>query len=226
MYSIARNRVLLATTGLAVIILGFAFGYLTGVPHTVTQRVEMWKSPWDNHVRGGDQLADSLWSLATGATTGTGLGLGDSETMPAAHTDLIVAAFGEQAGFVGIVALYLLYGVLVYRSLSIAFHAPNTYSFFLVIGLTLVLAYQTLLITGGLLGLIPLSGVVSPFLSFGKTSMVANFALFGIILSVSSRIRRRDRQFHFSAGVTALSAALALAVVIVIGRFGWVQIAR
>ncbi len=120
MYSIARNRVLLATAGLAVIVLTFAVGYVTGYPNTVRERVEMWKSPWDNHVRGGDQLADSLWSLATGGATGTGLGLGDPQTMPAAHTDLIVAAFGEEAGVLGILALYALYGVLVYRCVRIA----------------------------------------------------------------------------------------------------------
>ena len=225
MYSIARNRVLLAAAGLAVIILGFAFGYLTGVPHTVTQRVEMWKSPWDNHVRGGDQLADSLWSLATGAVTGTGLGLGDSETMPAAHTDLVVAAFGEQAGLLGIAALYLLYGLLIYRSLRIAMSARGTYSFFLVVGLTLIVAYQMLLITGGLLGLIPLSGVVSPFLSFGKTSMVTNFALFGIILSVRP-VAQASRPASFRKPVRALAALLATLLIIVLARFAWIQAIR
>lgn len=223
MYSIARNRVLLAAAGLFVIILGFAAGYFTGFPHTVTERVQMWKSPWDNHVRGGDQLADSLWSLSTGAVTGTGLGLGESATMPAAHTDLIVAAFGEQAGLLGILGLYLLYGAIIYRSLRIALRAPGTYSFFLVLGLTLIIAYQILLITGGLLGLIPLSGVVSPFLSFGRTSMVANFALVGIILAISHRARQSTPETNFAAGSRTLMAVLAVMFVIVIGRFSWIQ---
>jgi cell division protein FtsW (lipid II flippase) len=230
MYSIARNRVLLAAAGLLVIILGFVGGYVTGFPHTVTQRVQMWKSPWDNHARGGDQLADSLWSLATGATTGTGLGLGDSETMPAAHTDLIVSAFGEQTGLIGVLALYLLNAILIYRSLRIAVNAPGTYSFFLVTGLALIIAYQVLLITGGLLGLIPLSGVVSPFLSFGRTSMVANFALFGIILAVSSRVKAptggRGPVANFITGARVLGAVLAALLVIVLGRFAWVQAVR
>ncbi len=156
MYSIARNRVLLAAAGLAVIVLSFAIGYVANFPHTVRERVEMWKSPWDNHVRGGDQLADSLWSLSTGGATGTGLGLGDAQSMPAAHTDLIVSAFGEEAGAFGILALYSLYAVLIYRGFRIALRAPGTYSFFLVTGLTLIIAFQLLLITGGLLGLIPL----------------------------------------------------------------------
>lgn len=226
MYSIARNRVLLASAGLASIVLAFAIGYVTGYPHTVRQRVEMWISPWNNRVHGGDQLADSLWSLSTGGTTGTGLGLGDPQTMPAAHTDLIVSAFGEQAGLLGIVALYALYGILIYRSLRIARHATDNYSFFLVVGLTLITAFQLLLITGGLLGLIPLSGVVSPFLSYGKTSMVANFVLFAIILSVSSRARERDQQLNFAGGIRALAACLAVIFIVVLARFSWVQVAK
>jgi cell division protein FtsW (lipid II flippase) len=225
MYSIARNRVLLAATGLATIVLGFAIGYVTGYPHTVRERVEMWKSPWDNHVRGGDQVADSLWSLATGGATGTGLGLGDPQTMPAAHTDLIVSAFGEEAGLLGILALYALYGVLIYRSVRIALRAPGVYSFFLVLGLTLITAYQLLLITGGLLGLIPLSGVVSPFLSYGKTSMVANFVLFAIVLSVSSKADERDQRENFGAGTRSLLTVFGALAVVVLARFFWVQVA-
>jgi cell division protein FtsI/penicillin-binding protein 2/cell division protein FtsW (lipid II flippase) len=226
LYSLARNRVLLAAAGLAVIILAFAVGYLTGYPHTVRERVEMWKSPWNNHVHGGDQLADSLWSLSTGGATGTGLGLGDPQTMPAAHTDLIVSAYGEEAGALGIFALYSLYAVLIYRSIRIALHAPGVYSFFLVIGLALIAAYQLLLITGGLLGLIPLSGVVSPFLSYGKTSMVANFALFAIVLSVSNRTEKPAPQSNFAAGTRVLTAVLATLGIVVLARFFWIQIAR
>jgi hypothetical protein len=228
MYSIARNRVLLATAGLLVIVLGFVGGYVIGYPHTVTERVKMWKSPWDNNVHGGDQVADSLWALSTGGATGTGFGLGDPETVPAAHTDLIVSALGEQAGFVGILALYALYAVLLYRSLRIALNAPGTYSFFLVVGLALIVAYQILLITGGLLDLIPLSGVVSPFLSYGRTSMVANFVLFAMILSVSARARRRgqDQEANFGAASRVLMAVLGVAAMVVIGRFAWVQVVR
>jgi cell division protein FtsI/penicillin-binding protein 2/cell division protein FtsW (lipid II flippase) len=226
MYSIARNRILLSAAGLAVIILAFAIGYATGYPHTVRERVEMWKSPWDNHVHGGDQLADSLWSLATGGATGTGLGLGDPQSVPAAHTDLVVSAFGEEAGLLGIVALYALYGVLIYRTLRIALNARGAYSFFLVIGLALITALQLLLITGGLLGLIPLSGVVSPFLSYGRTSMVANFVLFAIILSISSKGRKQDQKANFGSGTRSLIMVLGVLVLIVLARFSWIQVAR
>lgn len=226
MYSIARNRALLAAAGLAAIVLAFVIGYSTGYPHTVRERVEMWKSPWDNHVGGGDQLADSLWSLSSGGATGTGLGLGDPQSMPAAHTDLIISVFGEEAGFVGIAALYSLYALLIYRSFRIAVRASAAYSFFLVIGLILITAYQLMLITGGLLGVIPLSGVVSPFLSYGRTSMVANFVLFAIILSASAQTDERDRQSTFASGARTTGWALAVLSIALIARFGWIQVAK
>ena len=226
MYALARNRALLAIAGLLVIILAFAVGYGIGYPHTVSERVAMWRSPWDNSVRGGDQVADSLWSLSTGGATGTGLGLGEPELVPAAHTDLVISAFGEQAGFLGILALYALYGALIYRGFRVALNAPAVYSYFLVIGLTLISAYEVLLITGGLLGLIPLSGVVSPFLSYGRTSMVANFIVIAIILSVSAKATRPSQDATFGGGSRVLMAALAVSLLLVIVRFGWVQVAR
>jgi len=226
MYGIARNKALLAAAGLALIIFGFVGGYAIGYPHTVRDRVSMWLSPWDNGARGGDQVAQSLWALSTGAATGTGLGLGDSQVVPAAHTDLIVSALGEQIGFIGVIAVILLYAVLVYRGIRIALNAPGVYSFFLVTGLTLVTTYEILLITGGLLGLVPLSGVVSPFLSYGRTSMVANFALFGIILAISAVPVKRDQRLNFGGGCRALITGLAVLLVIVIARFAWVQVAR
>ncbi|MBV9303168.1 MAG: FtsW/RodA/SpoVE family cell cycle protein [Acidobacteriaceae bacterium] len=226
MYSIARKRILLSFAGLAAIVLAFFVGYTTGYPHTVRERVDMWKSPWDNHVHGGDQLADSLWSLASGGGTGTGVGLGDPQSMPAAHTDLVITAWGEEAGLIGIAALYLLYGVLIYRCFRIAMRASGTYSFFLVLGLSLITALQLLLITGGLLGLIPLSGVVSPFLSYGRTSMVANFVLFAIILSISSRSGSGAHQSNFGSGMRVLTGVLAVLVAGVLARFFWLQVAR
>ena len=226
LYSIARNRVALASAGLGVIILSFAAGYLIHYPHTVRERVEMWKSPWDNSVRGGDQVAHSLWSLSTGGVTGTGLGLGDPQDVPAAHTDLIVSALGEQTGLLGILALYILYGVLISRGLRVARNAPGTYSYFLVMGMMLIIAYQILLITGGLLGLVPLSGVVSPFLSYGRTSMVANFIVFAIVLSVSRTQRKQAQDESFGTGTRVLTAVLATLAVVVIARFTWIQAAR
>jgi len=226
LYSIARKKAGLALAGLAVILLGFAVGNAIGHPHTVTERVNMWRSPWDNHVHGGDQVADSLWALSTGGATGTGLGLGDPAIVPAAHTDLIFSAMGEELGFLGIAAVFALYALLLYRSLRIALRAPGSYSYFLVVGLALILGYQILLITGGLLGLIPLSGVVSPFLSYGRTSMVANFAVLAAILAISSRSAQRSQEENFGGSTRTLMALLAGLAAVVLARAGYVQIVK
>ena len=192
LYGIARGSAFVPLAGLTLLGAGFAAGYLLGVPHTVGERVSMWLSPWDNLVHGGDQLAHSLWAYATGGIAGTGIGQGDPQFVPAAHTDLILSALGEQWGFLGIAAVFALYAFLVYRSFRIALRARSDYEFFLAAGIGAATALQILLIAGGSLGVLPLSGVVTPFLSYGRTAMLANFAMFGILLSMSARGSRAD----------------------------------
>ena len=128
----------------------------------------MWLSPWDNDVHGGNQLAHSLWAFSTGGALGSGPGWGDPAMIPAGHTDLVLPAIGEEWGFCGVAAVLLLLGFLVYRALRIGLRAPNEYGMFLALGLAALIAFEMLLISGGVLGAIPLSGVVSPFLSFGQ----------------------------------------------------------
>jgi cell division protein FtsW (lipid II flippase) len=185
MYAVARDRYLFAVVGFLLILCGFASGYFLGFPNNVAGRMSMWLSPWDNSVRGGEQIAHSLWAFATGGLFGTGLGLGDPQTMPAAHTDLILAALGEEWGFMGVLAVLVLYAGLVWFGIRVALRARSDYNFFLALGLTLAFALQILLIAGGVLALVPLSGVVVPFLSYGRTGLITNFAIIGILLSLS-----------------------------------------
>jgi hypothetical protein len=105
--------------------------------------------------------------------------------MPAAHTDLILAVLGEEWGFVGVLGVFALYGALVWFGLRTALRARSDYSFFLALGLTLTIALQIALIAGGVLDVLPLSGVVLPFLSYGRTAMVVNFAVFGALVALS-----------------------------------------
>ncbi|MBV9223877.1 MAG: FtsW/RodA/SpoVE family cell cycle protein, partial [Acidobacteriaceae bacterium] len=185
-FAVARGKTGLAITGLILLIAGVTIGYHLGAPHTVADRVAMWLSPWDNNVRGGDQLAQSLWAFATGGPYGSGPGYGDPGVIPAGHTDLILASVAEEWGFVGVLAIAALFILLVRKTLQIASEAPDEYGFFLALGLGVLLALEMLLISGGALGAIPLSGVVSPFLSSGNTAMLANFAICALLLSVSN----------------------------------------
>ena len=188
MYAVARDRYLFAFIGLIVILCGFASGYFLGFPKNVAGRVSMWLSPWDNSVRGGEQVAHSLWAFASGGAFGTGLGLGDPQWMPAAHTDLILAALGEEWGFLGVLGALALYAALVWFGIRVALRARSDYNFFLALGLTLAFALQIVLIAGGVLDLFPLSGVVVPFLSYGRTGLITNFAIIGILFSLSREI--------------------------------------
>ena len=91
---------------------GFAVAYAIGFPATVGQRVRIWADPWNNGVPGGNQIAHGLWAMATGATWGSGPGLGSPQSIPEGHTDFVLAALGEELGFVGVLAVLALYALL------------------------------------------------------------------------------------------------------------------
>jgi cell division protein FtsI/penicillin-binding protein 2 len=179
--------------------------------------------PWDNGLRNGDQIAHGFWALATGGATGTGLGLGDTGYIPAGHTDLVLTAIGEELGFAGVAVVIVLYALLVARGLRAALRAPGHYTFFLALGLTLITAFQIALISAGVLGLMPLSGVVSPFLSYGKSSMFANCIIFGVLLAISSRRPAEDQQKPFRVPVRRLATVLAVIAVFLIGKAAYLQ---
>jgi cell division protein FtsW (lipid II flippase) len=226
LYGVARGSAFVPIGGLLLLGAGFLAGFVLGVPHTVRERLSMWFSPWDNLVHGGDQLADSLWAFATGGVTGTGIGLGDPQIVPAAHTDLILSALGEEWGFVGIAAVFALFGFLIYRSLRIALRARNDYEFFLAAGLTAATALQILLIAGGALGVVPLTGVVTPFLSYGRTAMLANFLLIAILLSISARSSERADTEPFRLPVKAVALVFGLGAAVVVGKAAYVEVLR
>jgi len=185
-FTTARGRPWLAIAGIAAMVLAVTVGYKIGQPHTVVQRIDMWLSPWDNPVRGGDQLAHGLWALATGGPTGSGPGWGDPALIPAGNTDLVLPSIGEEWGFAGVAAIALLFAFLIARGFRAAARAETTYGFFLATGLSSLIAFEMMLITSGVLGALPLSGVASPFLSSGNTSLMASFAVFALIASVSA----------------------------------------
>jgi cell division protein FtsI/penicillin-binding protein 2/cell division protein FtsW (lipid II flippase) len=225
-YAVARNRIVLSGFGFAGMLLGFLGGYAAGFPKTVHDRVQMWLSPWDNTVRGGEQVVHSLWALASGGLFGAGLGLGEPSVMPAAHTDLILAVLGEEWGFVGLAAVYLIYAVLIFMGLRITMRARSDYAFFLSVGLTLLVALEVLLISGGMLDLVPLSGVATPFLSYGGSAMLANFAVFAILLSLSRDAGDEEHTEPFRAPVRLLASVLGVLVLAVVAKAAWVQVVR
>ena len=220
LYAVARGGPVLTLAGFVLLTGGFYAGYALGLSGTLADRVRMWRSPWDNAARGGDQIAQALWGAATGGTWGTGLGLGDTRYLPAGHTDLVLAGVAEELGFVGLLAVGLVYAAIVWRGFQTARRASTDYTFFLAAGLTLLLAVPAALMLAGLLGVVPLTGVVTPFLSYGGSAMLANFAALGALAAVRSDTRRPAdlapfaRPLRWSGGILG-ACAVALALVLV-----------
>ena len=224
LYGISRARAALVVAGFAVLAAGFTAGYLLGVPSTVTRRVAIALDPWENALPGGDQISHALWALSSGGPWGLGPGVGEPQVIPAGHTDLVMAALGEDLGYIGFATVTVLFGILVWRLLRISVRAPGDYTAFLTVGLTLALAVQGLVIVAGMLGLLPLAGVVTPFLSYGRSAMLSNFIALGVCAAIARR--RGPERDAFAPPVRALGRTLAVAAVIIVIRAADVQVAR
>lgn len=224
MYGVARGRATFVLAGFAMLVAGFALACWIGFPSTVRQRVLIWFDPWTNGVAGGNQIAHGLWALASGAVWGFGPGLGSPQSIPEGHTDFILAAAGEELGFVGLAAILVLYALLCWRCLRIAARAPGDYTAFLATGLALALVVQAFVIGSGVLGLVPLSGVVTPFLSYGKSSMLANFLAVGLVMSVARR--QGPIRPHLRRPIRVLAGTLGVAACVLATRAMWIQVVR
>ncbi|MGI8671621.1 MAG: FtsW/RodA/SpoVE family cell cycle protein [Luteitalea sp.] len=224
LYAVARARLAFVVVGIAMLVTGFTVAYAIGFPATVGQRVRIWFDPWNNGVPGGNQIAHGLWAMSTGAFRGSGSGFGSPQSIPEGHTDFVLAAIGEQLGFVGVLAVIGLFVLLAWRCLRIAVRAPGDYSALLAIGITLALVVQAIVIAGGLLGLLPLTGVVTPFLSYGRSSMLANCLAIGVVLAIARR--RGPVRFHLRQPVRCLGAVLATMAIALGTRAAWIQVVR
>jgi cell division protein FtsW (lipid II flippase) len=173
----------------------FAVGALAGYAmfDHVQDRVTVWLHVFDRDLvqNEGYQLAQSLFALATGGISGTGLGQGRPGFIPDAHTDFVFSAMGEELGLLGVTALLLLFILLIFRGFRAAVRSPDGFGQLLAAGLSTVLALQTFVIVGGVTRLIPLTGITLPFVSYGGSSLVANFVLLALLIRVSAGTPQR-----------------------------------
>jgi len=204
----ATSRIAYIAAGLGLFLVG-AVGVWKITPH-VQDRVTIWLHPWTQHkvycaLSGrmelrqncqSFQLVKSLYSIAHGQYAGTGLGKGTFTTLdgrpiiPDQNTDFIFSALAQELGLIGVSALLLVYMIFVLRGMRNALLAQDGFSKLLAAGLTFGFALQTFIIVGGILRLIPLPGLTLPFVSYGGSSVVANFVLLAGLLLVSNRANR------------------------------------
>lgn len=151
----------------------------------VQVRVAVWLNPWRDTAGRGYQTVQALAALASGGVFGAGLGYGHPGYIPAVHTDLVLAALGEEIGLAGLLAIGMLYLVLVLRGVHIALRAADGFHALLAAGLSLAIGIQTILIIGGTLRVLPLTGITLPFISYGGNSLLTNYLIVGLLLRVS-----------------------------------------
>jgi cell division protein FtsW (lipid II flippase) len=223
-WGIARGRAGMVLLGVTLLVAGFYLGYRLEISSTLAGRVMIWQSPWDNAARGGDQIAHALWAAATGGPIGAGLGLGDPRYVPAGDTDLVLAAIAEELGMLGILAVAALFIALVWRATSTALRASSDYEFFLAVILALFFAVPVVLMGAGVLGVLPLTGVVTPFLSFGGSAMVANFAAVGLLAAIRSDTRPAADLAIFRPAIRWVSGGFAVAAMVLLAAAVRVQV--
>lgn len=153
-------------------------------PHVAT-RFDMWLNPWLEPTERGYQILQSLFALAEGGLVGSGFAIGVGSTIPAATTDLIFAVGAQQLGLVGALAIVLLFALATHQSFSIAWRSTDNFGALLAAGLATVFALQTLVIIGGVIKVIPLTGITLPFVSYGGTSVIVNFIALGLLMAIS-----------------------------------------
>jgi cell division protein FtsW (lipid II flippase) len=196
---VATSRLSFVLIGLAMFLAGASF-FASTVPH-VQDRIDIWTNTFDPHlydrVGGSFQVAQSLFAQADGGLFGRGFGQallalpgGSGTILPAPQTDLIYSVIVNELGLFGGAALIVIYALIVERGFKTAMLAGDGFSKLLATGLTAVFALQAFVIIGGVTRVIPLTGVTLPFVSYGGSSIVANFILLALLLLISNRARR------------------------------------
>jgi cell division protein FtsW (lipid II flippase) len=192
---VATGRFSFVVIGMAMFLVG-AWFFASTVPH-VHERIDIWLHPYDDPQDSGYQILNSIFAQADGGLFGKGFGEAlitvpgtDSALLPAAQTDMIYALIVNEVGLFGAVGVVLVYMLIAARGFRVALLAGDGFSKLLATGLTAVFAIQAFVIIGGVTRVIPLTGVTLPFISYGGSSIVANFVLLALLLLVSDRARR------------------------------------
>lgn len=210
--------------GPAILVVAAGCGYF--LVDLIRLRLDVWLDPWADPSGRSYQIVQSLIAIANGGVAGRGAGLGSPSLVPIAHSDFIFAAIAEETGLTGIVALLILLGLLVIRSLRIALQASNRFQRLLAAGIGVYFSVQSLLIMGGNLRLLPLTGVTFPFVSYGGSSLLTAFAALFMLLTISNQVEEEPAPLPQPRPYLLVGGLVCLALGLVGLGTGWWAIAR
>ncbi|MDW3215165.1 MAG: FtsW/RodA/SpoVE family cell cycle protein [Ilumatobacteraceae bacterium] len=157
----------------------------------VQTRVDIWLDPWEDEYGKGFQIVQALYGIGDGGIVGTGLGRGSPDKVPEAQNDFIFAAIGEEMGLVGATTVLMAYLLLIGAGLRIALRTDRTFDKLLATGLTTIIGVQAFIIIGGVIKVVPLTGITLPFVSYGGSSLLSNYIVLAILLRLSDASARR-----------------------------------
>ena len=192
MLFMATGRVSWLLIGLLLVGVG-GFG-IYQISSKIQLRFSNFQDPLGNYDNGGYQLSQALFGMSSGGISGTGLGQGHPEIVPVAHSDFILAGIGEEFGLIGLAAVLIMFAMLISRGFNTALKSRDSYGKLVASGLSLTLAVQVFVVTGGISAMLPMTGLTTPFMSAGGSSLMANYMLLAILLRISNAARRPARE--------------------------------
>jgi cell division protein FtsW (lipid II flippase) len=217
-----RRRTVLIST-VILVLMGIAGYYLVDI---IRARIDSWANPWIDPEGGSYQIIQSILAIANGGLDGRGPGLGSPALVPVAISDFIFAAIAEETGLIGTVGLIAIFGILLIRGLRAAIFAPDIFRRLLAAGVTAYLGVQALLIIGGNLRLLPLTGVTLPFISYGGSSLLTSFVALLILLLISNHLDEEPAPLPKPQPYYALGIFLSLGLFIAALSNGWWAVVR
>jgi cell division protein FtsW (lipid II flippase) len=186
--TVATARIVLAVAAVVFVVIG---GWLAAnLFDHVDRRFEAWLSPFSSPDDTGYQILQSIFGLAAGGIFGEGLGSGSPNLVPFASSDFILSVIGEEAGYAGLLAILGIFTVLIGRAVKVALDAPGPTNQLMAFSLTSLLAIQLFLVAAGITRLLPLTGLTTPFLSYGGSSMLTFWLLLGVLIKISNENNR------------------------------------